>query len=550
MSDLDDIQKQLAALSEEFANNLSPRIDQIITEVNSVLEQVDKFAFMQTIFRKIHSLTGSAGTFGFNRLSEQSRQLELMVKSFIDNHTLWDDQTNDDLTNGLKNLHQLIDDGPDVTKSLNIQASPTSLQNHTERHIYIVEAEPAQGHELCLQLKPYGFKTSLFSSVEDVRQALEKGNPDALLIDIVLPKGSRGSISIASEIAPLHKENIPILFMSARKDWESRLAAVRAGGTIYLEKPLDITRLIEHLDRITQQVPHKPYRVLIIDDALDLAKHYSLVLRQAGMHAEVLNDPSVLLEKMESFRPELILLDVYLPEISGIEIAQVLRQHSLFFSIPIVFLSTEKNLDTQFASLQQGDEFLEKPILDDHLISNVESRVERSRTLNQLMFHDGLTGLLNQITLKKRLEIELARSQRHNCPLSYIMLDIDHFKKVNDRYGHTTGDQILKSLGHLLKQRLRKIDQIGRYGGEEFGIIMPDTLPESAYQVIDKLRKFFSDLTYQSNGKVFSCSFSAGVACASVFNHEKSLIEAADEALYLAKEKGRNLTILHKDCQQ
>ena len=198
----------------------------------------------------------------------------------------------------------------------------------------------------------------------------------------------------------------------------------------------------------------------------------------------------------------------------------------------------------------QGDTFLKKPILDNHLVKTVESRIERYRAFSKLMYHDGLTGLLNHITLKRWLGVELARSLRLNKPLSYIMLDLDHFKQVNDQHGHSIGDRVLKSLSQLLTEWLRKSDQVGRYVGEEFAIIMPDTDAGVAHQIIDGLRNRFTQLSFQCEAGEFSCSFSAGIACTSAFAQQALLIEAAEKALYQAKESGRNQTILHHECQK
>ena len=548
MPDLEEIQKQLASLRVEFASNLVQRVDQMITDLNSLEGQADPFGSLQDIYRQIHSLSGSAGTFGFNRLSEQSRQLELILKEFINNHSFLDAETTEYLTSSLQKLHNLIDKGPDDDHSSDIQLESLPTQRKTERQVYVVEGEPAQGRKLYLQLNHYGLKTRVFSTTTEAKLALEQEVPDALVLDIVPPEGLSAATDLVTSIRHLLKEPIPSLFISSRKDWESRLAAVRAGGTAYLDKPVDVSMLVDHLHRITQRVQREPYRVLVVDDAFELARHYTLVLRQAGMHAELLTEPSCILEKSDDFNPELILLDFYFPGVSGMEIAQVLRQHQTHFSTPIIFLSTETDLDTQLKTLQQGDDFLEKPILDTHLVSRVELRIERARALSKLMYHDRLTGLLNQITLKRCLEIELAHCQRQGSPLSYIMLDLDHFKQVNDSHGHAAGERVLKSLAHLLRERLRKSDQIGRNGGEKFGIILPDTDPDKAYQIIEDLRKRFAQLTYWSDGGEFTCSFSAGIACMSAFGTEERLIEAADEALYLAKEKGRNLIILHKEC--
>lgn len=447
----------------------------------------------------------------------------------------------------LQQLYPLIDKGPDHEQpiSSSVKSQGDTLSNNNERLLFVVEDDPIQGQELCLQLTHYGYITRHFTTASETISAARTETPDALLLDIMLPEGELAGTQITQNIKSPTNKTIPTLFISARKDWEARLAAVRSGSDGYLCKPIDISILVDQLDRITQRVPREPYRVLVIDDVEELARHYSLILRQAGMMTEVISDPSVILEQMQAFKPDLILLDFYLPGITGVEVAKVLRQDSSYHGIPIVFLSTETDPEIQLQTLQQGDDFLQKPILDNHLVRTVESRAERARSLSQLMYHDGLTGLLNQITLKQRLETELNRSQRQKSDLCYVMIDLDFFKKVNDTYGHVAGDQVIKSLSQLLRKRLRKSDQIGRYGGEEFGIILPDTPIDKALQIIDDLRQLFMQISYYVDQAEFSSTFSAGVSCSTSFTSHSKLIEAADEALYLAKNQGRNRVVVH-----
>ena len=136
--------------------------------------------------------------------------------------------------------------------------------------------------------------------------------------------------------------------------------------------------------------------------------------------------------------------------------------------------------------------------------------------------------------------MELSRAIRNKKPLTFGILDIDHFKKVNDSYGHPVGDTVIKSLSRLLPQRLRKSDSVGRYGGEEFAVILPDTPMEDARIVMDKLRQTFAGLQQWSGRETFRCSFSCGLAGYPGFQHPDAIIDAADAALYRAKEGGRN----------
>jgi diguanylate cyclase (GGDEF)-like protein len=223
----------------------------------------------------------------------------------------------------------------------------------------------------------------------------------------------------------------------------------------------------------------------------------------------------------------------------------VIRQLEAYVSIPIVFLSTEDNLDMQLEAIHiGGDDFLTKPIQPDQLILAVKSRVKRSLILRSLMVRDSLTGLLKHTILKERLEVEIARAQRQAARLVFAMIDIDHFKLVNDTYGHATGDRVIKSLARLLQQRLRKSDVIGRYGGEEFAVILTDTQAAAGLKVLDELRTGFAHIRHQSGDAAFYVTFSCGIAEYPHYADADSLIAAADRALYEAKHAGRNLVLV------
>jgi len=337
---------------------------------------------------------------------------------------------------------------------------------------------------------------------------------------------------------------IPIIFVSTRDDWDARLAAVRAGCDAYLKKPIDYGELLDHLEELVAGKELEPYRILIVDDMQVLAEHYALVLRATDMHVKVLTDPSGLFEALKEFKPELILMDIYMPVCTGLEAAKIIRQNDNLAGIPIIFLSTESNQLQQDAAMKLGaDDFLQKPISDNRLITSVALRVERFRKLRSLMCHDSLTGLLNHVTIKLQLEGEVARAIRQNSPLAFAMIDIDEFKLVNDRYGHQLGDRVIKNLSRLLLQRLRKSDLVGRYGGEEFAVVLSDTKQDDAFAILDALRNQFEAIV-QTHGELqFSCTFSVGLSLLKNDDDANSLIFRADQALYQAKKAGRNQVV-------
>ncbi len=549
MPDLEKTSRQLQQLREEYAATIAQRIDTIESGLESLASSTSSSQDLNSVFRDIHKLSGSAGTFGYTKLTDLSRYMEALLKEHLNSGAIPDARIISLLLEVAGQLRTLVVSGPDKEMEGGIRdqyVKPLGTTTVTNQLVYVVEDDQAQGEELSIQLSHFGYKTSLFSDATQAADAIKNARPDVLILDMILPEGDLAGADLAAGIKQILTDPPPIIFVSSRTDWESRLASVRAGGVAYIEKPVDISVLLDQLERFTKTELQEPFRVLVVDDEKELGQHYTLILRQAGMDVQCITSPEGILEILETFSPELIVMDLYLEESTGAEVAKVIRQHKNFFSLPIVFLSSEANLDIQLRTLEQGDDFLQKPISNAHLISAVRTRVERARALGRLMYHDSLTGLLNHITMKLHLETELARCQRHGQELCYVMLDIDKFKEVNDSMGHQIGDRVLKSLAHLLQERLRKTDQVGRYGGDEFGVILPHTDVETAVELIDEMRVRFSQLQHLGKDRDFSLTLSAGIAASRSCGELERLISEADEALYQAKSSGRNQVCVHK----
>ena len=174
-------------------------------------------------------------------------------------------------------------------------------------------------------------------------------------------------------------------------------------------------------------------------------------------------------------------------------------------------------------------------------IGAVLMATDRVRTeLEHMATHDGLTGTLNRRAILDRCEEEHERSLRYGQPFALMMVDLDHFKAVNDTHGHAAGDRVLRALSHMLQQRLRKTDLVGRYGGEEFAVVLPGATAEAAQRILDDIRQSFRELDFVFGGATIRCTFSAGVADFPAHREVERLVPAADEALYAAKREGRD----------
>lgn len=499
---------------------------------------------LQELHRLSHNMAGAAGTFGYSKLSSQAHLLEQVVVAVLHHGQLISEVQLAEMASILAIMEQAA---TERTTLVEVKLSTKEQKNEDNQTIMIIEDDVLLAQEMVGQLAIYGWQAQVFHNAYDAKLALEKQKltPAAVLVDIMLPEGELAGTELIQQLRHNHNYLIPTIVISASWDWASRLSAARAGANAYLVKPVDMASVIETLDKLTQTTTQKPFQVLMVEDNTLLCRHYTDVLTQAGMQVIALENPAQLLSTLDHFSPDLVLLDLYLQDCTGIEVARVIRQDKKFTDLPIVFLSTESGMKMQQLAMQTGaDDFLNKPIADVALVHAVSVRVLRFRALRELTRQDRMTGLLNHIAFHLQLEFELGRLQRSDAPLAVAILDIDKFKNINDSYGHPVGDIVIKNLAHLLKKRLRRSDIIGRLGGEEFGVIMTNTPDHIAVKVLNELRTEFAKLQHTGSQVVFNCTFSAGVAGLTEGCSADSLLKAADAALYFSKEHGRNQVTL------
>ena len=328
-------------------------------------------------------------------------------------------------------------------------------------------------------------------------------------------------------------------------DFKSLKSALAAGCDFCFAdatpQPVILAKIIELCSN--EEVP--PYRVLVVEDSLTASKSIQRTLKQNGIESFAVTNPDEVLTGLRSFEPDLILMDMYMPDCTGVEATRVIRQHAEFLSTPVIYLSGDGDIALQVDALRLGGEhFLTKPFNPVFLNAVVKSKIERYRALRRSMLHDSLTGLLNHGASKERLAAAVKTASATNAMLAVAMIDIDYFKNVNDKYGHPMGDQVIRSLAWILKQRLRKTDLVGRYGGEEFVVILPGSSADKASEVLNRIRRDFSLIKYSFKDTGFDATFSAGVSQFPASATPEALINDADEALYEAKHGGRNCVVI------
>lgn len=541
-SNNDALNKRLQGLRKTFAAQLPGKIRDLEDAWAGMRRDGWTAGGVETLTQQLHTLAGTAGTFGFSAIRNAARSLETELRAVLKTGSAPDQVVLDALDKLViaiseSGVERAIPGGPSYVHT---QAA-TALHGNT---IFFVEDDALLSDFLSIQIQYYGYTVTVFTTLYGLMEALKTETPQLIIMDLSFPEGNLAGADAVAQIQQGREPRVPVVFLSGRSDFDARLEAVRSGGDAYFVKPVEVSKLVDRLDVLTKRLPPAPYRILIIDDEPLLADYHSLLLQQAGMTTALVTDPTQAVQALMDFRPELILMDIYMPVCSGMELARVIRQDETYIDIPIVYLSSETDLHRQLAAMSGGaDDFLTKPIQPAHLIASVTLRADRYRTLRSLMLYDGLTGLLNHTKTKERLDVEVARASRQQAELSFAMIDIDFFKSVNDTHGHPVGDQVIKSLSSLLKQRLRSTDIVGRFGGEEFALILTDTDGGTAQRILNELREDFGKILHTGRDGVFSATFSCGLSCFVAGRTAAALLDNADKALYTAKRSGRNRVV-------
>jgi len=299
-------------------------------------------------------------------------------------------------------------------------------------------------------------------------------------------------------------------------------------------------------------------RVLIVDDDPLQCSHLAQVMKEWDAEPFTAQSLADALRLHKEARPDLVLLDVMMPHVDGYKLAQMFKRTAMF--VPIILLTALEDIDSKRRGLSAGaDEFLIKPVNTLELqirmssmlrIKRLADELERvNKELAELATIDGLTQVANRRAVEQRLVHEFQRARRYKHPFTCMLIDIDHFKAVNDNYGHPVGDKVLIEVAAAIRQSTRNTDLVGRFGGEEFMVLAPETPMTSGELVADRIRRSIAHRTASRVEKGMpAVTASLGLASTELaVASETELVARADQALYRAKHEGRNRVIVARD---
>lgn len=383
--DYDAVQEKLLGLRIKYISQMEGNVEQLQQQWKAICNASATLEVGQEFQRQLHNMRGTAKTFGCPEMGEIATAIENLLKLHTFPESIVSADVQQKVTGFLHSLAAVakvcVIHGASMTSTPAPLRKIVSPQTSEKSLLYIVDDDPAYSQVLTEQLS-VRFDCKTCPSESAFTQAIEQRLPDAVIMDMMLPEGQLAGADAAMKLTSLHK--VPVVFVSVRDDQEARLAAVRAGASGYFIKQDEPSRMIALLEQLITRHPSHPYRVLLIDDDVELSSLYQLKMQGVGIDVRVINLPANAIAKLQKFMPDLILLDINMPEINGLELGALIRQYPAYNHIPIIYLSAASGEKIHLAAMQLGgDDFLSKPLDPDYLCQLLLARLARVRVTRQ-----------------------------------------------------------------------------------------------------------------------------------------------------------------------
>lgn len=522
----------VAKIWERFKEATINRLIVLEQAVMALLEGILSDELRRQAEREAHKLAGSVGMFGFAEGSRLARTIEQMLQAGT--------PLGQAETLRLSELVVLL--RRELEQPSTVQSECESLPDTGRPLLLVIDSDTTLAERLVTEGTAASLRVTTAADVPTAREIFRREHPDVVLFDPFLSGAAEEGLTLLAELTG-RIPSLPVLILTAKDTFLDRIEVARLGGRRFLQKPLPPARVLEEVTQVLQETQATTARVLAVDDDPQILARLRALLEPQNIHLVTLEDPHRFWDTLEESSPDLLVLDVDMPDLSGIELCRVVRNDPRWSEMPVVFLTARTDADTVRRMFAAGaDDFVSKPIVGPELVARTVNRLERSQLLRSIAETDSLTGLANRRRSTEVLNQFLRLAAHQQQSLSLAVVELDRFKPINDWYGHACGDEVLHYVGRLLQQSFRREDVVARWGGEEFVVGMYTMAREEAAQLLTKTLKTLRAHEFRTaDGALFRVTFSAGVAEYPADGADiQTLYRAADRALVQAKEEGRD----------
>jgi diguanylate cyclase (GGDEF)-like protein len=531
----------VAGVWEKFRDAVLARVDAVEGAAIAVLEGTLDADTRRHAEREAHKLAGSVGTFGFAEASRIAREAEGLLQG----NTPLGQAEALRLTDAAVALRRELSkppalSGPAPRRADAAQAGDETAPAHHPL-VLVVDDDPELTERLAMEAAGRGLRARVAASVAEARAAVAEEAPAAVLLDLSFDDGGSG-LELLAELAA-RTPSVPVVVLTAHGSFTDRVEVARRGGLGFLQKPVPPAQAVDAVEHVLERGREGRATVLAVDDDPQVLDAVERLLAPTGVLVTGLDDPLRFWEALEATIPDAVLLDVDMPHVGGVELCRVMRNDARWSAVPVLFLTGRTDPDTiQRVFAAGADDFVAKPLVGPELVTRVRNRLERVQLHRNLADTDPLTGAANRRSSEEAMSRLMRLAARQTQPFSLGLIDLDHFKEVNDRCGHGAGDDVLRRVAKVLQKSFRAEDVVARWGGEEFVVGMYGMEKDDGVQrLADALEMMRDERFFEPDGCAFHVTFSGGVAQYPLDGSDlQALYRSADAAMYQAKDAGRN----------
>ena len=490
---LERLEQQLAAIEENWGDLRGERWDH------------DQ---LLALYTRLRELAKAAGEFNLESLGDNVFAAEVYLSSFVDATVEPTPLQIEEIDGLIRALRAAADD------LLQRMAQPHPASNQV---LYLLGTAGAHLDALTAELTQRGCEVQRFPDAQVLVKAMDARLPSAIIADTGL---LHGIAPIAAELVRLHNQQavkLPLVFVGTSNGMQPRVEAMRAGGTAYFVAPFDAAAVADQILRLAGPREREAYRVVVVEDDPTQAEFAASILRKAGMSVNTVTEPLRVMDVLENFRPDLILMDIYMPDVNGIELTSVIREHGDFVVTPIVFLSGEQNTDKQLDALTVGgDDFIAKPIRPKHLLTVVKHRISRARNMQRV------TGSASKPTATKaapgrqqfldRVTEAMTAADAEPQGSGALYLLPDQIESIRHQQGPVAAETLLGELLDRVRATLTPDELAVRFDAEGIAVLARRIDSAALQAHTERLREAIAALPFDLDGHPVNVTASVGVS--------------------------------------